>query len=68
MAVAYMLSGVIPSPSGVGSPEFVFLLLLGRFISPETALSAILVFRFATWILPFAVGGIIALAQKAAKC
>lgn len=67
MAAAYMLSGVIPAPSGVGSLEFVFLLFFGRFISPETALPAILVFRFATWILPFAVGGIIALAQRFPK-
>lgn len=59
MAVVYMLSGVIPAPSGVGSLEFVFLLFFSRFAGTQTAVPAILVFRFVTWILPFAVGGLL---------
>ena len=59
MAVVYMLSGVIPAPSGVGSLEFVFLLFFSRFAGTQIAVPAILVFRFVTWIFPFAVGGLL---------
>lgn len=59
MAVIYMLAGVIPAPSGIGSLEFVFLLFFSCFVSEAAAVPAILVFRFATWIVPFLVGGII---------
>lgn len=31
MAIAYMLAGVIPAPSGIGSLEFVFLLFFNCF-------------------------------------
>ncbi len=58
MAVAYMLSGIIPAPSGVGALEFVFLLFFTGFVEEGTAMPAILLFRFATWVLPFAVGGV----------
>lgn len=57
MAVVYMLSGIIPAPSGAGSLEFVFLLFFSGMIRAQTALPAILVFRFATWIVPFLIGG-----------
>lgn len=58
MAVVYMLSGVIPAPSGVGSLEFVFLLFFSRFAGAQTVVPAILVFRFVTWVLPFVAGGV----------
>ena len=64
MAVIYMLAGVIPAPSGIGSLEFVFLLFFGAYYTETVAVPAILVFRYATWILPFVLGGVIALAQK----
>lgn len=57
MAVAYMLSGIIPAPSGAGALEFVFLLFFSRFTDSGRALSVILLFRFATWVLPFGIGG-----------
>lgn len=57
MAVAFMLSGVIPAPSGAGSLEFVFLLFFTCFTDAGEALPAILIFRFATWICPAVVGG-----------
>lgn len=59
MAVSYMLSGVIPTPSGAGSLEFVFLLFFTRFTGVDAAVPAIMVFRFATWIVPFLIGGAI---------
>lgn len=58
MAVVYMLSGVIPAPSGVGSLEFVFLLFFSRFAKAQAVVPAVLTFRFVTWILPSAVGGV----------
>ncbi len=64
MAVAYMLAGVIPAPSGIGSLEFVFLLLFGFFLPESVTVPAILVFRFATWIVPFIIGGLIVLLQR----
>ncbi|MCI9440010.1 MAG: flippase-like domain-containing protein [Ruminococcus sp.] len=57
MAVAYMLAGVIPAPSGIGALEFVFLLFFTGFVETGAALPAILLFRFVTWVLPFGVGG-----------
>lgn len=59
MAVVYMLSGIIPAPSGAGSLEFVFLLFFSRFVEAQAAIPAVLVFRFATWIVPFAIGGLL---------
>lgn len=67
MAVVYMLSGVIPAPSGVGSLEFVFLLFFGVFADSSVVVPAVLVFRFATWILPFAIGGVLLLINKISK-
>lgn len=61
MAVAYMLAGVIPAPSGAGALEFVFLLFFSRFTDAGMALPAVLLFRFVTWILPFGVGGCVLL-------
>lgn len=66
MALSYMLSGVIPAPSGAGSLEFVFLLFFTRFIDANIAAPAILLFRFVTWICPAAVGGILITLRKAA--
>ncbi len=61
MAVAYMLAGIIPTPSGAGALEFVFLLFFAGFADDGMAAPAILLFRFATWVLPFAVGGVLLL-------
>ncbi len=61
MAVAYLLAGVIPAPSGVGALEFVFLLFFSGFTDSGMVLPAILLFRFVTWILPFAAGGCVLL-------
>lgn len=63
-AAAYMLSGVIPTPSGAGSLEVIFVLFFSRYTGSDRALSVILLFRFATWILPFAVGGVLLLAER----
>ena len=67
MAVVYMLAGVIPAPSGIGSLEFVFLLFFGQFAETGTTVPTILLFRFVTWILPFGVGGIIIAGDKCSE-
>lgn len=67
MALAFMLSGVIPAPSGAGALEFVFLLFFARFADTGIAVTAILLFRFATWICPAVVGGIFLAVRKLHK-
>lgn len=64
MAVVYMLSGVIPTPSGAGSLEVIFALAFSSFAKLDMALSVILVYRFATWVMPFAAGGVLLLAER----
>lgn len=59
MAAAFMLAGVIPAPSGAGALEFVFLLFFTRFTDSGTAVPAILLFRFTTWICPAVMGGVL---------
>lgn len=57
MAVSFMLSGVIPAPSGAGALEFVFFLFFSEFGDSGAVVSALLVYRFVTWIYPAVVGG-----------
>lgn len=59
MAAVYMLAGVIPAPSGIGSLEFVYLLFFGVLADSGDIVPALLVFRFVTWIFPFMLGGIL---------
>lgn len=63
MAIAFMLAGVIPAPSGAGALEFVFLLFFTFFANPGGAVPAILLFRFATWVCPAICGGALLLIQ-----
>lgn len=64
MALSFMLSGVIPTPSGAGALEFVFLLFFTGFTDEGTAVIVILLFRFVTWICPAAAGGILLIVQR----
>ena len=54
MAVA--LSGIIPSPGGIGSTEFIFLIVFGPIVGKIQALSCAILYRFATYLLPFVIG------------
>jgi len=58
MAICNMLAGVLPAPSGIGSLEFVFLQLFQTLTDADIAASVILLYRFVTWMVPFAIGGI----------
>ena len=56
--LSVMLAAVIPTPAGIGSTEFVFMMLLGEIVGNGIAGSTVLIYRFATFILPFIIGGI----------
>ncbi len=64
MAVSFMLAGVIPAPSGAVALEFVFLLFFTGFTNYDVAVPAILLFRFATWLCPAVIGGVLLPGRK----
>lgn len=59
-SMVYVLSGVIPSPGGIGSLEFVFILLFGEIIAGEQAASIIILFRLMISVVPFLIGAVVA--------
>lgn len=50
------LAGVIPSPAGIGSTEFLFTAFFSPVYGTTLAVSSMLLYRFATFIFPFLVG------------
>ncbi len=56
VAITVTLSGVIPTPAGIGSFEFVYLLLFKPVVGTVDAVSSLLLYRFATYMLPFLLG------------
>ncbi|MCC2243238.1 flippase-like domain-containing protein [Roseburia sp. CLA-AA-H204] len=63
-SLAFMLAAVIPSPAGIGSSEFVFTALFTVLVGTGEAGSAALLYRFATFVLPFVIGGVVVLLHK----
>lgn len=59
-SMVFVLSGVIPAPGGLGSLEFVFLLLFSSVIPSETAASVMLLFRLLISAVPFLIGSVAA--------
>lgn len=59
MAVAFVSATIIPAPSGVGALEFAFVSFFGAFVQQADAITAVLVYRFATWIMPCIIGMIL---------
>lgn len=53
---AVILAGVIPAPAGIGSFEFVYLLLFKPIVGTVDAVSSMLLYRFASYVLPFLIG------------
>lgn len=51
-ALIQMLAAVIPVPSGIGSVEYVFTLFFGVYAGSVSAVSAALMYRFATFLFP----------------
>jgi len=51
-----ILAGVLPSPAGIGAFEFVYLFLFSPLVGTVDAVSSMLLYRFASYILPFLLG------------
>lgn len=52
-----VISGVIPTPGGVGSFEISYMIFFSPYVGKVDAASSLLLYRFATFILPFIIGG-----------
>lgn len=63
-ALSQSLAGVIPTPAGIGSVEAVFVLLFRRLLPEAKALSAVILYRFDTMLLPCAIGAFFVLGEK----
>ena len=59
-----ILAGVIPTPAGIGSFEFVYLLLFKPLVGTVDAVSSMLLYRFATYLWPFMLGFLYVLWDK----
>ncbi|MGX7196143.1 lysylphosphatidylglycerol synthase transmembrane domain-containing protein [Enterococcus olivae] len=58
------LAGVIPSPAGIGAFEFVYLFLFSPLVGTVDAVSSMLLYRFASYVLPFLLGFIQAMIER----
>lgn len=59
-----VISGVIPTPGGVGSFEVSYMLLFQQHVSSVDAASSLLLYRLVTFMLPFLIGGVYAFVSK----
>lgn len=59
-----ILSGVIPTPAGIGSFEFVYLMLFKPLVGTVDAVSSMLLYRFASFVWPFLIGFIYVMLEK----
>ncbi len=60
-AVCVMLAAVIPTPAGIGSSEFVLIALYSGLVGSARAGAMALLYRFATFVVPFLIGVIVAI-------
>lgn len=56
VSMASVLAGIIPSPAGIGSFDFIFVLLFSPLVGKVSAVSGLLLYRFATYFIPFIIG------------
>lgn len=61
---AVILSGIFPTPAGIGPFEFVYLLLFNPLVGTVDAVSSLLLYRFASFVLPFLIGLVYVLLEK----
>lgn len=61
---AVILSGVFPTPAGIGPFEFVYLLLFKPLVGNVDAISSVLLYRFGSFVLPFLIGMVYVLVEK----
>lgn len=59
-----ILAGVIPTPAGIASIEFVYVLLFSIVTNSVNVVSAMLIYRFSSFIFPFLIGGIYVILDK----
>ncbi|MGX7172565.1 lysylphosphatidylglycerol synthase transmembrane domain-containing protein [Enterococcus ratti] len=64
VSFAVVLSGVVPTPAGIGSFEFIYLLLFKPLVGTVDAVSSLLLYRFSSFILPFIYGFFYVLADR----
>ncbi|WP_165006051.1 MULTISPECIES: lysylphosphatidylglycerol synthase transmembrane domain-containing protein [unclassified Enterococcus] len=64
ISFSVVLSGVIPTPAGIGSFEFVYLLLFKPVVGTVDAVSSLLLYRFSSFILPFIYGFVYVIAER----
>lgn len=64
ISFAVVLSGVLPTPAGIGSFEFVYLLLFRPVVGTVDAVSSLLLYRFGSFILPFIYGFFYVIAER----
>ncbi|KAF1298682.1 hypothetical protein BAU15_11185 [Enterococcus sp. JM4C] len=64
---AVILAGVVPTPGGIGSFEFVYLLLFRPLVGTVDAISSVLLYRFGTFVLPFLLGFVYVLIERRKK-
>lgn len=65
--MVYVLAGVIPAPGGIGSLEWVFILLFQEIMPIEAATAAVIVNRLFFSLLPFLVGAVVSAIQHPDK-
>lgn len=63
-SLAVMTAAVIPTPAGIGSTELIMTSLYSVIIDTDKAVAVMLLYRFATFIFPFLVGGVLVLAGR----
>lgn len=63
-SLAVMLAAVIPSPAGIGSTELMFITLFTSSVGTGLAGSASLLYRFATFVLPFLLGAVVVIHRR----
>jgi len=59
-----IIGGVLPAPGGIGGFEFVYVLLFRHVVGKVDAVSSLLLYRYATYLLPFLIGMVYVLFNK----
>jgi uncharacterized protein (TIRG00374 family) len=59
-----ILGGILPAPGGIGGIEFVYVLLFRNVVGRVDAVSSLLLYRYATYLLPFLIGMVYVLFNK----
>ena len=64
MSFVVAIAGVMVAPAGIGTLEFVFMLLFAGMASNDKLLLAILLYRFFAFVVPGLVGVIVVIVHK----